>query len=79
VGKELNIKVAYLCDGLQSCSDKVGCYRNGTPLSECFHCFDPEHAINGPCEHPEAHPDRFRLLDIPGDELWFWEGEIILP
>ena len=74
MGKE--VKVAYLCDGLDpECSDKPGCFRCMTPVSNCCHTFDPTHAVNGWCPHPEMEPQRFTKLngsDVSGID--YWEG-----
>ena len=74
-----SIIIAYLCDGMQSCSEKAGCFRNGEPLGVCRYPFDPDRAVNGAEEHPEAHPERFRFVKTPGDIPMFWEGGIDIP
>ena len=73
------LKVAYLCDGLDKCSDCVMCYRRRVPGAVCKNTFNPEHAIKGAVEHPENYPERFHLLDVPEEELCWWEGEIDIP
>lgn len=73
------VKIAYLCDGLDKCSDSVMCFRRLVPGSDCKHTFKQEHAANGAVEHPEDHPDRFHLLDTPYDEICWWEGEVDIP
>lgn len=75
------VKIAYLCDGMASCSEKIGCYRCMKPgIDYCSHTFDPRHARNGAVRKPENYPDRFTKLDIPGDDrVTYWEGEIDIP
>lgn len=73
------IKIAYLCDGLDHCSDSVMCFRRMVPGADCSHTFDYKHAANGICGHPENYPDRFTLIDIPGHEKCYWEGDIKIP
>lgn len=47
------IRVLYLCDG-------EGCrYMCHGELYACEHTTDPRHAVNGACEKPELHPERF--------------------
>ena len=73
------MKIAYICDGLASCSDKVGCYRLAKPgMDFCNHTFDPKHAKYGVCEHPEDYPERFH--EVFGDEenIKYWEGTFII-
>ena len=50
--------VFYICDGkaCKNCSE------------ECSHTSKVEHAVNGACENPQDHPERFQLklgLDKP--------------
>lgn len=73
--------IAYLCDGMDVCNNKVGCFRMMNPgISNCHHTLNPEHAANGPCEDPENHPERFNKLDIWDEsEIAYWEGAIDLP
>ena len=75
------VKVAYLCDGMASCSEKVGCYRCMKPgIDFCSHTFDSRHARNGAVRKPENYPDRFTKLVIPGDDrITYWEGEFEIP
>lgn len=75
------VKIAYLCDGMASCSEKVGCFRCMRPgIDYCTHTFDKRHAKNGAVKKPENYPDRFTKLDIPNtDEIAYWEGEIDIP
>ena len=73
MGKKL--KIAYLCDGLDACSDMSGCFRCMKPSSNCCHTFNSRHAVNGKCDYPEREPERFTKLD--GSDLSgidFWEG-----
>ena len=53
------MRIAYLCDG-EGCkaSCRLGCY-DDDGMFRCRRTTDPEHAINGHCEHPEQHHDRF--------------------
>ena len=51
MGKE--IRVLYLCDG-EGC--EYICHRE---VYVCEHTTDPQHAVNGACEQPELHPERF--------------------
>ena len=55
------------------------CYRRRVPGAVCKNTFNPEHAIKGAVEHPENYPERFHLLDVPEEELCWWEGEIDIP
>ena len=58
------VKIAYLCDGLDKCSEKPGCFRCKTEgFQLCRHTLNAEHALNGLEEHPEDHPERFLHLD----------------
>ena len=56
-------EVAYICDGLASCSLQPGCFLREDPVSwsddVCHHTTDPEYAVYGACPHPEKHPERF--------------------
>ena len=73
------MKIAYICDGLDHCSDKIGCYRCGKPgMDTCRHTFNPAHAKNGAVENPEDYPERFHILR-PNDELCYWEGDVFIP
>lgn len=73
------IKVAYLCDGLCSCTDSVMCFRRGVPGADCKHTFDPDHAANKRVGHPENYPDRFHLIQNGIEEPCWWEGDIDIP
>ena len=74
------MRVAYYCDGLDECSDKPGCYRFMYPgMDYCRHTANPDHAVYGPCEHPEEHPERFHVIDINDTETCYWEGEVFSP
>lgn len=74
------MKIAYLCDGLSYCSDKVGCFRMAKPgMDYCTHTFDKKHAKNGICKNPEKHPERFHQIDLTDSETCYWEGEIPTP
>ena len=74
------MKIAYICDGLDHCSDKVGCYRHGSSsLNNCCHTFNPMHAKNGVAENPEEQPERFSPFDISDKETVWWEGGINFP
>ena len=55
------LRVAYLCDGQVENCRKTGCalVPEPGPWSECRRTTDPKHAINGPCEDPWNHPERF--------------------
>ncbi len=76
-----SIKIAYLCDGLDKCSDGVMCFRRRVPGADCKHTFNPKHAANGIIGHPENYPDRFHLIDpkFNNGEICYWEGEIDIP
>lgn len=76
-----NIRIAYICDGLDKCSGKVGCYRHAkTLLDICTHTSDPRHAANGAVNDPSLYPERFHKLDIPNDtSINYWEGDIDIP
>lgn len=70
------MKIAYICDGLDKCSDKVGCYRVAKPgMDYCTHTCNPEHAKNGAVDDPRKYPERFYELDVDNEEIHFWEGE----
>ena len=72
------MKIAYLCDGLCKCSDKVGCFRVARPgMDYCFHTFDEKHAAFGACKDPENHPERFFQIDLTDTESCFWEGDVL--
>ena len=72
------MKIAYLCDGLCKCSDKVGCYRVAKPgMDYCNHTFFGKHAVNGACKDPENYPERFHEIDLTDTETCFWEGDVI--
>ena len=58
------MRVAYLCDG-NGCKSAWPSCKNPEFAGMCRHTTDPEHAVNGPCEHPEEHPERFEELE-PG-------------
>lgn len=74
------MRVSYLCDGLDKCSDKVGCFRVAKPgMDYCYHTFCAAHAVNGPCNDPENHPERFHRIDISDKETCWWEGEVFQP
>ena len=56
--------VVYLCD-------KQACMRvNRSCMTDalCKYTTNPEHAVNGYCEHPEREPDRF-------DEVTIYDGD----
>lgn len=80
---ERKVKIAYICDGLDRCSDKIGCFRHATPgMDACKHTWNPRHALNGKIKKPEKYPDRFHALDIPEEDpetIVYWEGDIDLP
>ena len=72
------MKIAYLCDGLCVCSDKIGCFRTAkSGMDYCRHTFSARHAANGPCKDPENHPERFHVVDLTDSETCYWEGEIL--
>ena len=74
------MKIAYICDGLAACSDKVGCYRIGRPGVDCCrHTFQDSHAKNGKCIDPQNHPERFHPIDLSDQETCWWEGEVLAP
>jgi len=64
-------RVLYLCDGNKSCginnSFCAGKKANKEGES-CAYTSDPSHAINGECDDPENHPERFMET-----EQSFWE------
>lgn len=76
-----NIRIAYICDGLAECSDKVGCFRHAKTLMDiCTHTTDPKHAANGAVEDPSLYPERFHEIDPFGEEEFrYWEGDIDIP
>lgn len=56
------MRVAYLCDGM-AC-ERPSC--GGDPARNfggCRRTTRREHAVNGPCDAPEAEPERFVELD----------------
>ena len=72
------MKVAYLCDGLCLCSDKVGCFRTAKPgMDYCRHTFIEKHAKYGACKDPENHPERFHKVKLTEKETVWWEGDIL--
>ena len=72
------MKIAYICDGLAACSDKVGCFRIAKPgMDYCNHTFTAKHAKNGKCKDPENHPERFHEIDLTNTETCWWEGDVI--
>lgn len=75
---EAEVNVAYICDGLDKCSGKIGCFRCGLEgFQNCTHTLDPKHAANGPCEDPWNHPERFNLLTTDADIFTrYWEGDV---
>lgn len=75
------IKIAYICDGLAECSDKVGCYRHAkTLLDICTHTLDPKHAVNGAVDDPALYPERFHKLGVDDESnIRYWEGDIEIP
>ena len=50
--------VVYLCD-------RKACIIDGTDycVDNCMYTHKGEHAINGPCEDPENHPERFEKIE----------------
>lgn len=80
---ERKVKIAYICDGLARCSDKIGCFRHATPgMDYCKHTWDPRHAVNGGVKKPWKYPERFHLVDNPDIESnvdIYWEGDIEIP
>lgn len=75
------VRIAYICDGLAECSDKVGCFRHAKTLMDiCTHTTDPKHAANGAVENPSLYPERFYKLDVQDEsKISYWEGEIDIP
>lgn len=64
--------VIYKCDGRNPrCAGRLGCLLHN-PDGLCSMTTDGEHAINGPCADPEAHPERFRRVDS-GDRIYYEE------
>ena len=57
------MKIGYICDGHADCSLEPGCFLREDPVTwsdtVCRHTWDPQHAVNGICLHPENHPERF--------------------
>lgn len=79
MGEEVDYSIAYICDGLDpKCSGKVGCFKSLCSTAECNHTLNERYALNGPCEDPENHPERFTFIDIPGEKT-YWEGAIDIP
>ena len=54
--------VLYLCDCRMPCATEVGCYKNDSAVGFCKHTTKPEHAMNGICEDPQNHPERFEPI-----------------
>lgn len=50
-----HIDVLYLCDHNACRSQNRSCLTDGL----CRHTSNPDHAVNGYCEHPNLEPDRF--------------------
>lgn len=71
--------VMYLCKGGKPICSAVGCYNNN---GACRWTTDPNYAINGPCDHPEQHPERFEPEQFVVDSktgkkyTYYWEKEI---
>lgn len=63
------MRVAYMCDGHGCAAEHPSC--RDMPVGDpdrCTHTTDPEHAVNGACEHPENYPERF---DQYGEGVFF--------
>lgn len=71
--------IAYLCDGVvPECSGKPWCYKCALPMPDshiiCKHTTNSSHAINGPCENPEAEvPQRFKRFVVGEYEIRYFE------
>ena len=53
-------RIAYLCDGNGCDSKHKSCeYLPKGHMARCTHTSDPEHAVNGRCDDPENHTERF--------------------
>lgn len=71
------MKTLYLCDRREQCRESKSC---GDP---CELTGNPEHAINGGCEDPENHPERFLkvrdyYIEKGGHDaaaFWRWSDE----
>lgn len=53
-------QTSYICNE-QKPKCKIRCNSKG---GYCRHTCDPRYALNGPCEDPENHPERFEIFDI---------------
>lgn len=55
----------YICAGD---TDGVSCPLNDRECFEdCHYTTHPEYALNGPCEDPENHPERFKKVGTKDD------------
>ena len=52
--------VLYLCDGNGCRYEHKMCKMQDS--ERCMHTTNPAHAINGVCEDPQRHPERFRYI-----------------
>ena len=75
--EHVEIEIAYICDGKDICSDKIGCYKVARPgMDHCTHTTNPDHALNGACSYPEKEPTRFHLINDKNPKIRYWEGTL---
>lgn len=71
-------RVAYRCNGKNpKCCGSMSCIVNNIDYNPfgciCEHTMKEEYAVNGPCEDPWNHPERFRRIRIGEDGTVFEE------
>ena len=69
--------VVYLCDCRKPCGMGNGCAQNNSAFGFCKHTTDPEHALNGACDDPQNHPERFEVVcdKKTGEVIDYYEKE----
>lgn len=58
--------IIYICDKKKDCAEGTGCG------AHCNHTLDTAHALNGACDRPQEHPERFEEK-FDGTEAFFVE------
>ena len=74
------LRIVYICNGLDKCSERPGCFRCATPgFRYCRHTFNARCALNGKVRIPEKYPERFHVIELSDSEKVYWEGDVDIP
>ncbi len=72
--------IAYICNGLDPvCSGNVGCFKCLLPPLDdhavCHHTLNPDYAVNGKCDDPEAEVGSRFVRYVDGQNIKYYFEE----